>query len=148
VTQGRGYVRRLAPVVVLGSAIGLLVGYVATRWNDHAMTPGVLLTAGPSGKSDPYAVAIGAVTHGEAVLVDFGDGDFVFFVNRPEAVRSVVNGCGVRVVPRLDRHLPLLVEAHFRIDRVPPYVVELASSRYRFGAPDSMAAACDAPTTP
>jgi hypothetical protein len=100
-------------------------------------TPGVLLSVGPAAKSDPYGVARGAVTHGEAVLIDFGDGDFVFFVNRTDEVRTLINGCGDRVAPDRQTQLPLLIDARFQIRNVPPYVVEVRGMRYRFEAPGS-----------
>ncbi|HET8760833.1 MAG TPA: hypothetical protein VFN94_07180 [Nitrospiria bacterium] len=101
-------------------------------------THGVLLSVGPSAKSDPYGVAQGAVTHGEAVLIDFGDGEFAFFVNRAAEVRALVNGCGDRVGPDRQTRLPVLVEAHFQIRNVPPYVVEVRGARYRFEAPSGV----------
>jgi hypothetical protein len=102
-------------------------------------TPGVLLLVGPAAKADPYAVAQGAVTHGEAVLIDFGDGDLTFFVNRAEEVLVLVNGCGERVGPTRQQRLPVLVDARFHIRNVPPYTVEVRSTRYRFDVPASAA---------
>ena len=129
--------RRLLGVVVLGGLIGIAAG-VAMRSVARAPEPtraGVLLAIGAAAKADPYAVAQGAVTHGEPVLVDVGDGELVFFVNRPEPVLALVNGCDERVAPVLERRLPVLVEARFRLRTVPPYTVETPSIRYRFSAP-------------
>ena len=134
--------RRLVGMVVLGGLIGIAVG-VAIRSVARAPEPtraGVLLAIGAAAKADPYAVAQGAVTHGEPVLVDVGDGELVFFVNRPEPVLALVNGCGERVLPTAERRLPVLVEARFRARLVPPYTVETASIRYRFSAPTPPAA--------
>ncbi|MBI3607314.1 MAG: hypothetical protein HY207_05030 [Nitrospirae bacterium] len=131
--------------VVLGllSGIALVFVFRATRGSTTPIRAGVLLAVGPSAKGDPYAVAQGAVTHGEAVLLDVGAGEFVFFVNRPEAVLALVNGCGVRVRPTVERRLPVLVEARFHTRSVPPYVVKTPSIRYRFeGPPVSPAASC------
>lgn len=100
---------------------------------------GVLLSVGASAKADPYAVAQGAVTHGEAVLIDFGDGDLAFFVNRAEEVLALVNGCGERVEPTRQQRFPVLVDARFSLRNVPPYTVEARSTRYRFDAPASAA---------
>lgn len=128
--------RRLLSILVVGGLVGVAVG-IAMRSVARAPGPttsGVLLSVGASAKADPYAVAQGAVTHGEPVLVDVGDGELVFFVNRPDAVRALVNGCGERVAPVLERRLPVLSEARFRIRTVPPYTVETASVRYRFSA--------------
>jgi hypothetical protein len=69
------------------------------------------------------------------VLIDFGDGDFAFFVNHPDEVKTLVNGCGDRVAPDRQTQLPLLVDARFRIRNMPPYVVEVRGKRYRFEAP-------------
>ncbi|MFZ5862289.1 MAG: hypothetical protein ACOYXR_05545 [Nitrospirota bacterium] len=93
---------------------------------------GALLLVGPSAKADAYGVAQGAVTHGEAVLIDFGDGDVAFFVNRAEEILALVNGCGERVSPTRQQQLPVLIEAWFRVRNVPPYTVEARSTRYRF----------------
>jgi hypothetical protein len=134
--------RRLLGVVVLGGLIGVAAG-VAMRSVARAPGPtraGVLLAIGSAAKADPYAVAQGAVTHGEPVLVDVGDGGLVFFVNRPEPVLALVNGCGERVAPALERRLPVLSEARFRLRSVPPYTVETASIRYHFSAPTPPAA--------
>ena len=129
-------------------ALGALVGVafvLVFRFTRGSMPTrsGVLLVVGPLAKGDPYAVAQGAVTHGEAVLLDFGDEEFVFFVNRPEAVLALVNGCGERVAPIVERRLPVLVEARFRARPVPPYLVETSSIRYRFiGSPASPGGSC------
>ena len=134
--------RRLIGLVAVGGLIGIAVG-VAMRSAARAPWPtraGVLLSVGSAAKADPYAVAQGAVTHGEPVLLDFGDGELVFFVNRPDEVRALVNGCGERVAPVLERRLPMLSEARFLVRRVPPYTVEMASIRYRFSAPAMFAA--------
>ena len=143
VTRG---LRRLVGVVVLGGLIGIAAG-VAMRSVARAPGPtraGVLLAVGVAAKADPYAVAQGAVTHGEPVLVDVGDGELVFFVNRPEPVLALVNGCGERVLPTAERRLPVLVEARFRARLVPPYTVETASIRYHFSAPAMSAVpSCD-----
>ena len=135
----RRAIRRLVVLVALGALAGvaLVLVFRFTRGSMPTRS-GVLLAVGPSAKSDPYAVAQGAVTHGEAVLLDFGDEDLVFFVNRPEAVLALVNGCGERVAPTMERRLPVLVEARFRSRPVPPYVIETPSIRYRFtGQPAS-----------
>lgn len=102
-------------------------------------TAGILLSVGASAKADPYAVAQGAVTHGEAVLIDFGDGDLTFFVNRAEDVLALVNGCGERVAPTRQQRFPVLVDARFHVRNVPPYTIEARSTRYRFDAPASAA---------
>ncbi len=138
-------IRRLVWLVVLGSLVGMALALVirATRGPATPIRAGVLLAVGPAAKDDPYAVAQGAVTHGEAVLVTFGDGDFAFFVNRSEAILALVDGCGVRVLPTVERRLPVLVEARFRARPVPPYTVETTSIRYRFEGPSaSPAASC------
>lgn len=133
VMVGRG-LRRLVLLVLLGSLAGvaLVLVFRLTRGSTTPTRSGVLLAVGPSAKGDPYAVAQGAVTHGEAVLLDFGDQELVFFVNRPEAVLALANGCGERVVPIAERRLPVLVEARFRARPVPPYVIDTPSIRYRF----------------
>jgi hypothetical protein len=92
----------------------------------------VLLSVGPAAKSDPYAVAQGAVTHGEAVLIDFGDGDFAFFVNRSDDVLTLINGCGERAVPIRHERFPVLVDARFHARNVPPYRVSTRSVQYEF----------------
>jgi hypothetical protein len=122
-------------------AVGLgVVGVAVTGaaafywWFDapQPAIPGVLLSVGPAAKADPYAVAQGAVTHGEAVLISFGDGDFAFFVNRADDILALVNGCGERAAPVLHKRLPFLVEASFRLRNVPPYLIEGRSSQYLF----------------
>ncbi|MFZ5875520.1 MAG: hypothetical protein ACOYXU_03825 [Nitrospirota bacterium] len=96
---------------------------------------GILLSVGASAKADPYAVAQGAVTHGEAVLIDFGDGDLAFFVNDAEEVLALVNGCGERVNPTRQEQFPVLIDARFHVRNVPPYTVEARATRYRFSGP-------------
>lgn len=125
--------------IVLGGAACVLGAALAAWWaaERERTVPGVLLVVGPAAKVDPYAVAQGAVTHGEAVLIDFGDGDFAFLVNRPDEVRALVNGCGERVAPVWHQRFPLLVDARFRSRTAPPYYVEMGSVRYRFDAPTS-----------
>ncbi|MEW6682239.1 MAG: hypothetical protein AB1451_04845 [Nitrospirota bacterium] len=122
--------------VALILGVGLLAGGVAVAfwWLDEPerAIPGVLLSVGPAAKAAPYAVAQGAVTHGEAVLIDFGDGDFAFFVNRSDDVRALINGCGERVAPVRHERFPLLVDARFHVRNVPPYLVEARSARYLF----------------
>lgn len=138
-------IRRLIVFAAVGALVGfaLVAAIRSMRGSTTAIRSGVLLAVGPSAKGDPYAVAQGAVTHGEAVLLDMGDEELVFFVNRPETVLALVNGCGERVSPSAERRLPVLVEARFRSRPVPPYVVETPSIRYRFeGPPDSPAASC------
>ncbi|MEO5658054.1 MAG: hypothetical protein ABIO65_01445, partial [Nitrospiria bacterium] len=65
---------------LVGAVLGGILG-VAAVWGLSMSGPrprsGVLLAVGPAAKADPYAVAQGAVTHGEPVLLDFGDGEFV-----------------------------------------------------------------------
>lgn len=123
--------------LALGTAAVLATGVAAAYWWFDAPAraiPGVLLSVGPAAKADPYAVAQGAVTHGEAVLIDFGDGDFVFFVNRSDDVRALTNGCGERAAPVRQERLPLLVEARFHLRNVPPYLIEARESQYLFDA--------------
>lgn len=130
---------------LVGAVLGGILG-VAAVWglsmSGSRPRSGVLLTVGPAAKADPYAVAQGAVTHGEPVLLDFGDGEFVFFVNRAEEVLALVNRCGERTRPIMERRLPMLVEARFRIRSMPPYHVDTASTRYRFSAVAESSAAC------
>ncbi len=117
-------------------AVGVLAtGVAVASWwlvEPVRAMPGVLLSVGPAAKSDPYAVAQGAVTHGEAVLIDFGDGDFAFFVNRSDDVLALTNGCGERAVPVRQQRFPVLVEARFHARNVPPYRVETPSVQYHF----------------
>jgi hypothetical protein len=123
----------LAALACAAAAVG-----VAVAWWFAAPTravSGILLSVGESAKSDPYAVAQGAVTHGEAVLIDFGDGDLAFFVNDAEEVLALVNGCGERVTPSRQEQLPVLIEARFRARNIPPYTVEARSTQYRFDSP-------------
>lgn len=119
-------------------AVGMLaIGVAVASWwfvEPVRAIPGVLLSVGPAAKSDPYAVAQGAVTHGESVLIDFGDGDFAFFVNRSDDVLALINGCGERVVPVQQQRFPVLVEARFHARNVPPYRVDTRSTRYQFAA--------------
>jgi hypothetical protein len=130
-------VRRFLRFAVFGGVAGIAVGLalIAMRGATTPTRPGVLLTVGPSAKANPYAVAQGSVTHGEAVLLDFGDQDLVFFVNRPEEIRALINGCGERVTPLVERRFPVLVEARFRLRNVPPYRIETPSVHYRFSTP-------------
>lgn len=125
------------PVAIL-LGVGLLAAAVVTAswWfaEPQRTITGVLLSVGPAAKAEPYAVAQGAVTHGEAVLVDFGDGDFAFFVNRSDEVRTLLNGCGERAAPVRQERFPMLVDARFHARNVPPYVVEMRSVRYQFNA--------------
>jgi hypothetical protein len=122
--------------------VGVLgAGIVAASWwldEPERAIPGVFLSVGPAAKAEPYAVAQGAVTHGEAVLIDFGDGDFAFFVNRSDDVRALLNGCGERATPVRQERFPLLVDARFHTRNVPPYLVETRSVRYQFDAPASV----------
>lgn len=132
------------PVAILLGVGVLAAGVVAASWwleEPERTIPGVLLSVGPAAKAEPYAVAQGGVTHGEAVLIDFGDGDFAFFVNRSDQVRALLNGCGERVVPIRQERFPLLVDARFHARNVPPYLVEMRSVHYRFNGPG-------APSTP
>lgn len=124
---------------------GAVLGTAGMWWwqtMNPAIHPGVLLTVGPSAKTDPYAVAQGAVTHGEPVLVDFGDGEVVFFVNRSEDVVALVNGCDERASPAFQRRQPVLVEARFHTRPVPPYLIETASTVYRFEAAVAPSSSC------
>jgi hypothetical protein len=126
------------PVAILLGLGVLAAGVVAASWwldEPQRAIPGVLLSVGPTAKAEPYAVAQGAVTHGEAVLIDFGDGDFAFFVNRSDEVRTLLNGCGERVAPVKQERFPLLVDARFHARNVPPYLIEMRSVRYQFSAP-------------
>jgi hypothetical protein len=130
-------------------AVGMLAigAAVASWWLGEPVRaiPGVLLSVGPAAKSDPYAVAQGAVTHGESVLIDFGDGDFAFFVNRSDDVLALINGCGERAVPVRQQRFPVLVEARFHARNVPPYRVDTRSTRYQFKTPEagSTTSACE-----
>jgi len=128
--------------IVLGVG-ALAAGVAAASWwlaePDRTVT-GVLLSVGPAAKAEPYAVAQGAVTHGEAVLIDFGDGDFAFFVNRSDEVRALLNGCGERAEPVRQERFPMLVDARFHARNIPPYQIEMRSVRYQFGATDSVSA--------
>jgi hypothetical protein len=129
----RSKVLVLAALACAAAGVG-----IALAWWFAEPTPtasGILLSVGASAKADPYAVAQGAVTHGEAVLIDFGDGDLVFFVNRADEVLALVNGCGERVSPTHQRRLPVLVDARFHARNVPPYTIEARATRYRFDAP-------------
>jgi len=128
--------RRLAWTAATGLAVGV-VGVALYATSDSSPRPeraGVLLQTGPSAMTDPYGAAQGAVSRGEAVLLDFGEGELVFFVNRSEDVLGMVNGCGERVAPSSQRRLPVLVEAHFRVRSAPPYTVETPTTRYRFSS--------------
>jgi hypothetical protein len=120
------------------------VGFALAWWlaEPPRIVSGILLSVGSSAKADPYAVAQGAVTHGEAVLVDFGDGDLAFFVNEPDDVLALVNGCGERVGPTQQRQLPVLIDARFHARNVPPYTVEARATRYRFDAPAAERPSC------
>ena len=131
------------PVAILLGVGVLAAGVVAASWwleEPERTIPGVLLSVGPAAKAEPYAVAQGAVTHGEAVLIDFGDGDFAFFVNRSDEVRALVNGCGERTTPLRQERFPMLVDARFHGRNVPPYLIETRSVRYQFGVPASVSA--------
>ncbi len=123
------------PVTLL-LGVGLVAaGIVAAYWwfdEPDLAVPGVLLSVGPAAKANPYAVAQGAVTHGEAVLIDFGDGDFAFFVNRSDDVYALINGCGERASPVRHERFPLLVDARFHARNIPPYLIEARSTRYLF----------------
>lgn len=129
--------KRMAVALGAGMvAAGAVAGY---WWFDAPMRdiPGVLLSVGPAAKSDPYAVAQGAVTHGEAVLIDFGDGDFAFFVNRSDDVLALINGCGEHAAPIRHERFPVLVDARFHTRNVPPYRVSTRSVHYEFRPVDS-----------
>lgn len=121
---------------VLFGAGMVAAGVVAAFWwfDRPRGLQGVLLAVGPGAKTDPYAVAQGAVTHGEAVLIDFGDGEFAFFVNRSDDVMALTNGCGERAAPIRQERFPVLVDARFRLRNVPPYRVDTRSVRYAFDA--------------
>ncbi len=125
------------PIAVLVAVGALLAAAVLAYWwfaEPERAIPGVLLSVGPAAKADAYAVAQGAVTHGEAVLIDFGDGDFAFFVNRSDDVLALINGCGERATPVRHERFPVLVDARFHARNVPPYRVETRSVRYQFDA--------------
>jgi len=131
------------PVAVLLGVGALAAGVVTASWwfaEPERTITGVLLSVGSAAKAEPYAVAQGAVTHGEAVLIDFGDGDFAFFVNRPDEVRALLNGCGERSAPVRQERFPMLVDARFHARNVPPYLIEMRSVRYQFGATASVSA--------
>jgi hypothetical protein len=125
----------LAVCACAAAALGMALAWWLTEPTPTAS--GILLSVGASAKADPYAVAQGAVTHGEAVLIDFGDGDLAFFVNRADDVLALVNGCGERVGPTHQRRLPVLIDARFHTRNVPPYTVEARATRYRFDAPSA-----------
>lgn len=129
--------KALARAAWVGAAAG--VGMALAWWLAEPIptASGILLSVGASAKADPYGVAQGAVTHGEAVLVDFGDGDLAFFVNEPDDVLALINGCDERVVPTYQRRLPVLIDARFHARNVPPYTVEARATRYRFDAPSA-----------
>jgi hypothetical protein len=125
------------PVAILLGVGALTAGVALAYWwsgEPVRVIPGVLLSVGPAAKADPYAVAQGSVTHGEAVLIDFGDGDFAFFVNRSDDVLALTNGCGERATPVRHERFPVLVDARFHARNVPPYRVETRSVRYQFDA--------------
>jgi nitrite reductase/ring-hydroxylating ferredoxin subunit len=134
--------RTLTRVAAAGLAAAAVIALAWWLAAPDPQTHGVLLTVGPAAKADPYAVAQGAVTHGEAVLIDFGDGTFAFYVNRSEEVRALVNGCGDRVAPSRQQRLPVLVDARFEAKNVPPYVVQTPTTHYRFDAAAGGDATC------